>query len=555
LSIKKKIICIALLGFVFFSLVNALIFHTTIHPTFDHIELEAARQNMDRVVSAIDAELDYLETTCRDWAASDQSYAFMAEPSEEYIRENLGAETFAINNLNLIYFYNPQSELIWGESFDQSARGWLRVPLISRLPEPQLTPFLRQRIHQAREGEYRSNSGILSTPLGPMLVSTHPLLSSELKGPARGILMMGRLLDPDLLRRLRERTRVDFELHPFGSSIWSSAVFQTRVLESGSAELLLKKSLPDVLEVPVLTLEVPFPRTISNTGIRSMAMGANLVLGLLMTLAFLVLINRMVVDPVQHLTLELQHIRTRNDYSQRIQARRSHGLSGLLLEFNKLLEVVEKQGKRLSKINSALKQDVEKRKDAEQQLSEANTRLMALSRTDELTRLANRRMFDEHLNHTWMRLTREKSVMSLIMCDVDYFKRFNDTYGHQAGDECLKKVARILKMSARRPADLVARYGGEEFIILLPGASGQDALVIAERIRMNIADLRIVHESSAVSDHVSISMGVSSVVPEPGAEAKALIQQADMALYEAKDAGRNRVVHRPFDAEIASADG
>ncbi len=547
MNIKKKIILLALLGFMCFSALSALVFYTTIDPTFHSIERDAAKENMDRITQSIGTELEYLGTTCKDWAAYDDSYEFMSTLSPEYIENNLGTETFDINNLDLIYYYDPQGKLVWGENYNAATSQWQDTPLITKTPDALLGPFLLQGLEQAEVGIFSGSNAIFSTHQGPMLISAYPILSSELKGPARGVLMMGRLLDSDLVDLFQSRTRVPFTIEPYISPSWNSRAFTTQITELSHQGLQLKKSMANTAGSPVLTILMPFERTICSAGIKSMliAMSATLALGLAMTLAMLFTVNRLVVNPVQHLTQNLIEIRTRNQYSRRVEFPKANGLATLFSEFNNLLEVVDKQNSDLSKTNEALKRDLMKRRDAEKQLSEVNTRLLSQSRTDGLTRLANRRMFDEHLEQSWARLKREKVVMSLIMCDVDYFKRYNDSYGHQAGDDCLKKVARILKISARRPDDLVARYGGEEFVILLPGASGQDAMVIAERIRMNIADLRIAHEGSDVSHHVSISMGISSVIPSEAIQAKELVEQADMALYQAKSDGRNRVVLRP----------
>lgn len=176
-----------------------------------------------------------------------------------------------------------------------------------------------------------------------------------------------------------------------------------------------------------------------------------------------------------------------------------------------------------------------------QQLETANQTLHYLANYDSLTEVKNRRCFNEYLDTEWRRLAREEAPLSLIMCDIDYFKLYNDTYGHQAGDECLRKVAGVLRNAVKRPADLVARYGGEEFVVVLPNTDIQGAAVVAEFIRAGVLGLQIVHAKSAVSKYVTLSVGVACCIPVPMSQPGTLIAIADEALYRAKRTGRDRV--------------
>jgi diguanylate cyclase (GGDEF)-like protein/PAS domain S-box-containing protein len=194
--------------------------------------------------------------------------------------------------------------------------------------------------------------------------------------------------------------------------------------------------------------------------------------------------------------------------------------------------------------------DITERKYAENTLKEANERLELLSVSDGLTGVANRRCFDQTIQREWTRLQRTKDYLSLIMCDVDFFKLFNDTYGHQDGDDCLKSVAKALQQTAKRSADCVARYGGEEFAVILPVTGGKSAVHVAELIRQTVEKMAIAHSQSSVAPCVTLSLGVATVVPNNQETPESLIRCADMALYLAKSSGRNRVVvwERPKEA-------
>jgi len=173
-----------------------------------------------------------------------------------------------------------------------------------------------------------------------------------------------------------------------------------------------------------------------------------------------------------------------------------------------------------------------------QQIYQANQQLDRLSLTDGLTGIPNRRFFDQRLAKEWQRAQREHSPLTLLMLDIDYFKPYNDHYGHLRGDHCLQQIANAIDQFCQRPADVRARYGGEEFALILPNTEG--AAQQAERIRAAIAALAIPHASSPIADHVTASIGYCTLVPRSEQHPDILIGGADSALYRAKAAGRNR---------------
>lgn len=174
------------------------------------------------------------------------------------------------------------------------------------------------------------------------------------------------------------------------------------------------------------------------------------------------------------------------------------------------------------------------------ELEEKNRQLQLLSSLDGLTGIPNRRQFDEMLGIEWNRMARERLPLSLVILDVDHFKLYNDRYGHLAGDSCLRRVATALAGLLRRPADMVARYGGEEFAAILPGTGLEGAKVVAESMRQAVANLGIEHQDSPVQSVVTVSLGLSAVVPLPGCAPADLLQAADQGLYQAKQEGRDR---------------
>ncbi len=185
----------------------------------------------------------------------------------------------------------------------------------------------------------------------------------------------------------------------------------------------------------------------------------------------------------------------------------------------------------------SITKDITRRKQAEELLLQETL-------TDELTGIHNRRAFDRLFINEWKRALRERSYLTVVMIDIDYFKNYNDCYGHQQGDTCLQAVAHCIRKAARRPADLVARYGGEEFVMVLPNTDAQNAVTITDTIRTNLRSAGILHKDSSVSSFVTVSIGVATMVPTTESSPERLLQSSDKALYTAKRLGRNRVHSR-----------
>jgi len=184
-------------------------------------------------------------------------------------------------------------------------------------------------------------------------------------------------------------------------------------------------------------------------------------------------------------------------------------------------------------------------------LNEAKRKLEELSQTDGLTKIPNRRCFDETLQALWQKAIREESKIGLMMIDIDHFKLYNDTYGHLAGDQCLREVAQALSQTLNLNTDLVARYGGEEFVVLLPDT--RDCLSPAKRCQYNIERLCLPHNTSLTSEFITVSIGVACISPVQGSDLMELTTQADLALYEAKNSGRNRVCFfKPKPVDIST---
>ncbi len=234
------------------------------------------------------------------------------------------------------------------------------------------------------------------------------------------------------------------------------------------------------------------------------------------------------------------------DLTLRVKSFGKNEFGVLSSTFNKLLIQLEKTQNRLIDQIEEINNEVKERKKAEEQLKIANEKLATLATIDELTGIANRRKFDEKFREALLFNRRNKGSITVLMCDVDFFKNYNDYYGHLLGDECLHQIASAISQVIRRPGDLVARYGGEEFIVMLPQTDRLGSEVVIENILNAVRMLDIEHKKSVAAECVTMSIGASVLNLSNEIDPERIISEADKALYEAKRTGRNRSVIHEF---------
>jgi diguanylate cyclase (GGDEF)-like protein len=264
-----------------------------------------------------------------------------------------------------------------------------------------------------------------------------------------------------------------------------------------------------------------------------------------------ILLSHRLAGPIRNLSQASQQI-SQGNFNHPVQSSNIQELSILADSFQQMSQEIQQSRYQLEEYSRSLEHQVEKRTQelkleidqrlqAEASLREANQQLQQLAYIDGLTQISNRRWFDQQLKREWFCSKRSSKALSVILCDVDYFKQYNDTYGHQAGDECLQDIATAISRAVRRPSDLVARYGGEEFVVLLPNTNLAGAMAVAEAIQSMLQQLKRPHRNSQVSDCVSMSFGLASAVPTEDRIPDSLLADADRSLYRAKAQGRNRI--------------
>ncbi|OLP19970.1 hypothetical protein BST81_02545 [Leptolyngbya sp. 'hensonii'] len=256
------------------------------------------------------------------------------------------------------------------------------------------------------------------------------------------------------------------------------------------------------------------------------------------------LLARQLAHPLVQLQAIAQRIRD-HDYNFAVHVQSNDELGFLADTLNTMMTdishytvTLEAQNRQLEEYSRTLEQKVA---DRTQELLTANQQLYQLANSDTLTQLANRRRFNEFLAQAWLQAKREKFPISLLLCDVDYFKKYNDAYGHQAGDACLQQIAAVIGQAVERSSDLAARYGGEEFMVVLQNTDLQGAVTVGKRIQSRIYELQIEHRGSLVRPYVTLSMGIVSLCPTGDITTDQFINQADRLLYQAKQEGRDRI--------------
>ena len=526
MTLKNKIILIFGVLFIAFGSIQVAINRLFILPSFVNLENDEAIRNLKRAGEAVNDEISHLDTLCHDWSAWDDTYEFMETASQEYMLGNLSAESFRTANLDLIYYLDTAGDVYWGNTYDPENGEEITLSGFSRDDGALLRDIFRFDRAASEFDPYTAETGVMITEKGPLMLAGRQILTSDHEGPPRGTIIMGKFMTASMIERLKEETKADFriyvnnpetdsDLKKIMARITPSSPY---VIKENPDKIYMYDSFYSMQGAPAFLIETVFPREITRQGIKTVRYSLFFLMaaGAAILLVTLILIKNVIITPIVTLSRHISRVEEGN-YKVRTGLKRKDAIGRLAASFDKMVAKIEAQTEQLE----------------------------SLSSTDGLTGIHNRRFFDTALSKEWKRTGRKRQDhLSAIMCDVDFFKLYNDRYGHQIGDNCLKTIAGTIRRSLKRPTDFVARYGGEEFIVLLPDTSPEGAEHVAEEIRRNVQDLKIEHEASGAGGHVTLSLGVSSIVPSKDCSPGDLIEAADKALYQSKQNGRNRVVFR-----------
>lgn len=530
MRLRLKIILILIIAFSIYCIIDFFMLWYIIYPRFIELENKETTRNLERVTRAIDSEIVHYAKFCQDWAIWDDTYNFIVDKNHYYIDSNLIHETFINTNLNLIFYYKLDGSYIWGQAYDADNK---KSIILKKLPQANISPqheLLSFNWDKKKLTEIQI-SGLYVLDNKPFIIVSRPVLTSNGEGPVKGIIIMGRFITPDYIKTISEQANVKFNFSLLGLNSDISANFDNLtnnddiiINKNFKEQLLVYKKVPDINGVYKFLIKMVVSREITIRGKTTInfAVLSIVIAGMLTLFVIIILISILVLIPVKNLTRHAEEIGEGVNYSIRLPLKRKDEIGIMSKEINNMLDKIENQ--------QAL-------------LEIANEELHKVATTDKLTQIANRFHFDEIIAYEWKRLQRTSQYLAILLVDVDYFKLFNDHYGHSAGDKCLRIIAQTIEKSVRRPGDLAARYGGEEFIVMLPDTNTKGALMVAENIKQAIDDLKYEHVKSQISKYVTISIGIKAVIPTKSIRLEDTIDIADKALYSAKRQGRNRICY------------
>jgi diguanylate cyclase (GGDEF)-like protein len=484
-------------------------------------ELEIVRTYQEHEIRMVNRQLEqkseHLLAFAVDYARWDDTYEFIQaplplNPEHRYVRTNFIADTMINLDIQHVLLANTEGEL------RLSMRHLLESNEIQR-SLPSLEQWLTEQIHSGNPNFAEQPTSFQHIQGETYILAVAAVLRSDGSGDIRGYLLMVRRVDDSFWGALSYGQHLKIE-----ASTNPPANCQPLYNRLEAAQQQHQRCLMDVFGRPSIMLVFDHGSSLPPL-FKPTVFGSFVMLALLPSLLFFVFIKA-IISPIVHATAHLRDNRRVGEFSP--------------IRFSdpfKIKELIE-----LKNSYNAVVQEINRQK----------AKLLEMSNTDRLTGIHNRRYFDEALLNTWQRLQRHSDGMALVLCDIDYFKRFNDHYGHIAGDEALRLVAQALANCARRADELAARYGGEEFILIAYVRNRDELLKLQQRIKQVIEQLHISHGFSDASDDLTISAGIAWI-PSPerwleGLQPEGWVQAADQALYEAKNGGRNRSVVRVINS-------
>ena len=507
MSIRYKLLFFFLVQHFVFLFIALLLSEFIIRPYNLEIEQKNAHEKISQIKYVLHSEMEHLSLLNIDWAVWDDTYEFMQDRDKHFLQSNFSENILETTHLNRIEIFD-----INGNSIYKKDDGKIKLERLfyqDRLKKE----FYIWKSYQRDKGRY----GIMKAEDTFTFVSLYPILKGDGKGPERGTVLMVRALNKDMIAKINKSTSSMIKLIGIDDplSIASSDETEFSISEVNNEEL----QVIGYLQGPDSKVSV----MIETRLIREFVMESEKLIfylfmfgGGLGFLSFVISFYLLRVEVVKPLNLLIEHIikiREDDNFIPSNMEKREDEIGVLSTEFNNLILKIDEKNKTLAKV----------------------------ARIDALTGLANRMDLDERFESESKQSCRDKLDMSILMIDIDYFKKYNDTYGHVKGDEVLAQVAKAVQGSSLRPRDYIARYGGEEFIIILPKTHVDGSVIVAQRVLKTVEDLQIEHKTSLLEKKViSVSVGCLTLVPHKSESQDFIINLADEALYTAKEQGRDR---------------
>ncbi len=499
---------------------------------FTVLEENYGLHDLTQTENLLDRELESLDYLLKDWAFWDDTYFFSDNANKDYVYRNLIPNTFFNTSLNMLYIFNKNQELIWGKLYDLDEEKDITTDRFTREILIKENILFNMSDLKGKSFTDAVTKGFILTDFGILLLTSRPILKSDLTGPPSGTMIMGKLLTPEYHKHLNKLlqnkiniySKRDLKSNQDLKTIHDNLIKLNTPysIRKEKTHINIYKNIYDISGEPIILLETYTTRSITEQGAKTLRQYSIWFFIILFSVSgiLILFLNFTIIHPIKKITLFLKTTKKDGSESQFLNVNRKDEIGFLADTINNCMYKMNCQTLELKQLN---------------------TELHEKATTDALTGLLNRHGLDENMKLLWQTIRRDKSTISAILLDIDFFKKYNDTYGHQRGDNCIQIIADVILSSLQRSTDLAVRYGGEEFLIILPSTNIVGTREVAERMIETIRNKKIEHKTSEIGKYLSISIGIAEETPSKTNNPKDLIEHADIALYQSKDQGRNRL--------------
>ncbi len=537
-SLRTRTSIIMAIMFLILLVIVTIIIRTMALDNIKKLEKQNAAEHIMRVRNSITYELNDLKKTAMDWGEWNDTYDFVTDYNETYVADNLSAVYLYNLRLDAMVFIDVSGDFVYAMQLNANKDELQEVP-------PDVKDLLKTLIADNQDINKRVQ-GILSVPGGAMLVATNPILTSSSEGPIHGNLVLYRYLDQTEIAHLSELTNQNMVFTPHSSQTQYNQNSKPddlpiSIAEISAHEIQSTSTLKDIYGNPAIDVSILMDRDmylIGQAGFESIIVML-VVVGVVFSLLIIILLDRIILLRVQSMSAAIHAIGEHNDLQERLKPDNiPDELSAMSHEINVMLDKlqasrlqIEARENALIAITGELEQEAAERMRAQE-------RITYLAYHDPLTDLPNRLHFTEHLNHGIQLAKRMAKLVAILFLDLDGFKMINDSMGHQAGDLLLIEVSNRLQAMLRE-SDVLARLGGDEFVILIENISEVSAIeIIADKVLNIFSEPFILNHQECF---ISTSIGVA-VYPVDGETDEVLMKNADIAMYHAKEKGKNQYI-------------
>jgi len=487
------------------------------------IEAKSDKKDILRIKNAFQSMANELSVLTYDNAVWDQTYQYIDKINPHFTKNNFVKDAFISVNINGAHLYDKNSTPVWGKVYNKGFTKIISFPAFSKpstFIENNL--LISPQLLNENKGKPVSLSGYIHIENELILFAANSIFPSSAQGKSNGTLIYWRYVDKKVIKDLQKRAGIMFTINNISesSSQNSSPKDSLRTAEGN-----INISLPLFRESGSIDIYYQAPTRLFDVNWFNHSTVITLTSFSLILLTLTLLTHFIIIRPILRAGEQIKEIVQHNDRTSRFQTKRTDELGSLFNLIDLLLANIASQ---------------------EQELISHNVKLQQISETDGLTQIANRRAFDLYMTKLFT-IEAKGLPVSLLVCDVDYFKNYNDYHGHAKGDNALRLIATSLQRKLHQETDFVARYGGEEFVVILKNTNQDEAYAVAQNLLLSVTNLKIHHEKSPISPIVTLSIGIYSFnIPDEKHSPLGTMfyfEKADKALYLAKKEGRNRAAH------------